>query len=347
VGKEEMMNRSIRALLCLAWLLVVVSGRANPILDGFINELLFNNGKWVMEIHSIAPSLDGWVLGSRHGDAAFKPGIMLNGNYVLVTEDSMLSPLAIDSLGDSLSMHSPPGFVITLTYGNLPHHVVQAPAAGQSICLQEEESFYYLDTTPTPGYRNDSDGAMACVEGLVRDSLTQLPLGNTGVWLQRFPPEHTDSVGHFRFNVYARVLDVVFSHTGYSPKTAHLDMLPGNTYEISIDMPPTGQGVAPSVLPGSISVSQNYPNPFNPSTTISYSLSRPSRVKIVVYDLLGHAVAELVDALQTPGEQRVRWDGADDAGAPHASGLYLVRVTLEETGGCTAEERTIKALLLR
>jgi hypothetical protein len=341
------MKRLTRVLLCVACSLIIVRALANPILEGYLSELMFPNGKWLLEIHSPQPSLDGWFLSSRSGGAAFKLGIALNGDYVLITADSLFSPLVIDPLGDSLTMHSPNGPVVTLEYGTLPHHVVQAPLPGQSICMHEEEGFYYLDATPTPGYRNDSLGAMTRVEGLVYDSLTQLPLANTTVWWGIYPPGNTDSVGHFRFFTYARVLDAWFIHPGHVSKSEHLDMLPGYIYGISIDMIPTGQGVAPSVLPASIVVSQNYPNPFNPSTTISYSISRPSRVRIAVYDLLGHPVAELVDAFQTPGEQRVRWDGADDAGVPLASGLYLVRVTLNETGGRTAEERTIKALLLR
>ncbi|MGH2575085.1 MAG: WD40/YVTN/BNR-like repeat-containing protein, partial [Ignavibacteria bacterium] len=43
-------------------------------------------------------------------------------------------------------------------------------------------------------------------------------------------------------------------------------------------------------LPAVNKLYQNFPNPFNPFTTIQYYLSKPSRVKIIVYDLLGREV---------------------------------------------------------
>ena len=39
---------------------------------------------------------------------------------------------------------------------------------------------------------------------------------------------------------------------------------------------------------------QNYPNPFNPSTTINYYWPSVSNVSLVVYDILGKKVKELV-----------------------------------------------------
>ncbi|MGD8781217.1 MAG: T9SS type A sorting domain-containing protein [Ignavibacteria bacterium] len=39
---------------------------------------------------------------------------------------------------------------------------------------------------------------------------------------------------------------------------------------------------------------QNYPNPFNPETIISYNLSSDSEVELVVYNILGKRIAELV-----------------------------------------------------
>jgi len=45
---------------------------------------------------------------------------------------------------------------------------------------------------------------------------------------------------------------------------------------------------------------QNYPNPFNPSTNIRFSLSKSEKVKIVIYDILGHKVTTLIENEKMP-----------------------------------------------
>lgn len=73
---------------------------------------------------------------------------------------------------------------------------------------------------------------------------------------------------------------------------------------------------------------QNYPNPFNPTTTISYQLSSPGRVRLVVYNLLGQEVARLVDAEREAGFHQGLWDASS-----LASGLYIYRITATDKSG--------------
>ena len=74
-------------------------------------------------------------------------------------------------------------------------------------------------------------------------------------------------------------------------------------------------------LPAEVTLSANYPNPFNPETTIRYALPQAGQVRLVVYDLLGHEVAVLVDQSRPAGNHTVRF-GAGNL----SSGLYVYRL---------------------
>ncbi|OGG48994.1 MAG: hypothetical protein A3F84_14250 [Candidatus Handelsmanbacteria bacterium RIFCSPLOWO2_12_FULL_64_10] len=73
-------------------------------------------------------------------------------------------------------------------------------------------------------------------------------------------------------------------------------------------------------------LSQNFPNPFNPATQIGFSLAEEGRIRLVVYNLLGQVVRDLVDDYRTSGSHTVTWDGKDAAGRIVASGIYLYRI---------------------
>ncbi|HQM36262.1 MAG TPA: alpha-amylase family glycosyl hydrolase [Candidatus Marinimicrobia bacterium] len=70
---------------------------------------------------------------------------------------------------------------------------------------------------------------------------------------------------------------------------------------------------------------QNYPNPFNSSTTIGYTIPKKGNVELVVLDLLGREVMDLVDSEQNPGEYRILIR-ADQL----ASGCYFYRLKYED-----------------
>jgi hypothetical protein len=67
---------------------------------------------------------------------------------------------------------------------------------------------------------------------------------------------------------------------------------------------------------------QNYPNPFNPSTIISYSIPEESQVSLVIYDVMGREVANLVKAKQSAGNYEVEFDASSIA-----SGTYFYKLT--------------------
>ena len=72
-------------------------------------------------------------------------------------------------------------------------------------------------------------------------------------------------------------------------------------------------------------LTRNYPNPFNGSTTIKYSLTRDTRTEIIVYDLLGHKLATLMDEYRNAGTHTVVWDAS---GLP--AGVYMYQLKTDD-----------------
>ena len=76
-----------------------------------------------------------------------------------------------------------------------------------------------------------------------------------------------------------------------------------------------------NALPIVYSLSQNYPNPFNPSTTIKFGLPKAGNVSLVVYDILGRKVTELVNGDLTAGYHTINFNASD-----LSSGVYFYRL---------------------
>ena len=69
---------------------------------------------------------------------------------------------------------------------------------------------------------------------------------------------------------------------------------------------------------------QNYPNPFNPSTTIKYSVSRPSNVTLMIYDCLGKCIATLADEFRQPGVYSAHFSVSNST---LSSGIYYCKLS--------------------
>jgi hypothetical protein len=73
-------------------------------------------------------------------------------------------------------------------------------------------------------------------------------------------------------------------------------------------------------------ICQNYPNPFNLSTTIDFSISKPSRVYVKIYNELGQMINELIDQNFQSGLNSVIWKGDDRFGCTVQSGIYFFKI---------------------
>jgi hypothetical protein len=74
-------------------------------------------------------------------------------------------------------------------------------------------------------------------------------------------------------------------------------------------------------LPSEFSLQQNYPNPFNPSTSIQYAIASRQFVTLKVYDILGNAVATLVNEEKPAGSYEVNFDSNG-----LSSGVYFYKL---------------------
>lgn len=71
----------------------------------------------------------------------------------------------------------------------------------------------------------------------------------------------------------------------------------------------------------SFELQQNYPNPFNPVTTIKFSISENSFTTLIVYDVLGNKIANLVNEEKPAGEYEINFDAQNIP-----SGVYLYTI---------------------
>jgi hypothetical protein len=131
-------------------------------------------------------------------------------------------------------------------------------------------------------------------------------------------------------------ITVQFSPTAKSNYTANVLILPSKAsmteYSGVVIVTLHGNGVDPSnpstmdvdeptELPNEYSLSQNYPNPFNPTTTIQYSIPKDEYVKLVVYDVTGKVVKELVNGYKSAGKYNVGFNASG-----YASGIYYYKI---------------------
>ncbi|MCB5255183.1 MAG: C25 family cysteine peptidase [Candidatus Cloacimonetes bacterium] len=93
--------------------------------------------------------------------------------------------------------------------------------------------------------------------------------------------------------------------------------------------------------PAVTGLERNYPNPFNPSTTICFTLSEASAVRLSIYNLKGQRVASLMDEVLSSGAHRKIWNALDERGRSVSSGIYLIR--LETNSGTFTQ----KAMLMK
>ena len=179
------------------------------------------------------------------------------------------------------------------------------PMAG----LSHKVPFASSSNTIELSIENGSTGVVSNIHVVVNNVPSWVHVANADMLLDPVKP-HKERNAVFTFSV---------------DKTAPVNKQQRITFIIKT---PSGETwtkeIALSVAPpDKFELLQNYPNPFNPQTKIDYILPRGSRVKVIVYNVLGQEVRTLVNEAQDAGYKSVVFDGSN-----LPSGVYLYRVQM-------------------
>lgn len=144
---------------------------------------------------------------------------------------------------------------------------------------------------------------------------------------------------------FERLNDTPFGTAGTN---IYLDesVLPGKTYTYQVGGVQDGRefisfALSVSVPSIPLTLYQNYPNPFNPSTSISFYLPGPDKVRLEIFDVQGRRIRTLADRQMEGGRHTLHWNGTNDAGSSVSSGVYLYRLV------CGKRTQTRKLVMMR
>jgi hypothetical protein len=104
---------------------------------------------------------------------------------------------------------------------------------------------------------------------------------------------------------------------------------------------PTGVIEKDGIVLHKPTLNANYPNPFNPLTTMTFELPEKMDASLIIYDVLGRKVKELLNGPQNKGVHKVLWNGTDNKGRFLSSGIYFYQLKTANF------EKTMKMMLLK
>jgi len=222
-------------------------------------------------------------------------------------------------------------------------HDVQGSAGGTAsgshnvwFTVGEMQIFYKTgpDNTVLPGFwqiaglSSSVEVAIASFSANVSNGAVELKwIASAAGSLDGFNIYRGDGESPDRFD---RLNDKVF---GTSGTNIYLDesALPGRTYTYQIgglqgDREFLSFTLTVDVPSIPLTLYQNYPNPFNPSTSISFYIPGPDRVRLEIFDVQGRRIRTLADRQMEGGRHTLQWNGTNDAGRQVSSGIYVYRL---------------------
>ncbi len=173
---------------------------------------------------------------------------------------------------------------------------------------------FYVNGNADLDQNGTAEGLQIEIQGLL-DRLAKLlpPVGSTDVSVtdSSITLVQAQAAYNYLLVLKDRSLGVHNPAYAYSLLAASIQQLDGTTGIELID----------NTLPESYVLSQNYPNPFNPSTQINFSIPEETNVKLIVYDVLGKEVTQLVNQMMRAGSYTFSWNAKGNS-----SGIYFYKL---------------------
>ncbi|MBL7999552.1 MAG: T9SS type A sorting domain-containing protein [Candidatus Kapabacteria bacterium] len=132
---------------------------------------------------------------------------------------------------------------------------------------------------------------------------------------------------------YAFTDKTVKGGSSYQYRLRQVDLDNTTSYSGILNFSFDGEGVA--------ELGANTPNPFSTTTTIPYTVTAKSNVRLEVVDVLGNVVRTLVNTTVDNGTHSATWDGTDANGMSVANGSYVCRMIIGD------RMETVKMSLVR
>ncbi len=122
---------------------------------------------------------------------------------------------------------------------------------------------------------------------------------------------NSDEAGNFKWEGLA----------GGPNVTATVTDTNSNTSQISVPYTPNVEYRRDLKISEGSYLHQNFPNPFHSKTTIAFSLPKPERITLKVYDGQGRIVTHLASGLFQPGYHEITWDAT-----AYPAGVYVYQL---------------------
>ncbi len=295
-------------------LFVSVSTIANPIVpEGrlLVSEIYFEGSEWIIEAICNtsegfeSPFLDSVIFITSSGQSYFKPGIELeDGQIIMITKDSLITPLSINPDGDFINMKEyvyGTDYVAwelrahqNIKFGNYEEASCTSPYSGQSLVLQHfvleipdwgTDDIYWLEkeNNPTPGSSLFTCNSKDTLSGYIYDKLLN-PVDNAELkycseeelWAANpdLLPIYTNEYGYFENTVmYSKMYTgniIVYGDSVISFVKFKVEIDSSNIYNFIIE-DYIHTDIKIRELTNTVSLT-NYPNPVREKTTISVTI---------------------------------------------------------------------------